>query len=185
ELPDVIQVATHHFVETKLAFTWWNSMLYGWTSASNCVKIYLGSLMDPVSLPLGWMVDVSLRTEYVYDSFKILLLLEYHIMHGSHLCVSQTINQSVCFEEEMEYFNNGIRQYGQPEVDHRCDKCIEYLVYKVFTVVCDGVTVGRPCCGVPHCQGKLCSTKDAFCTEHANKASLCHATIRVTFLNRK
>ncbi|THU93141.1 hypothetical protein K435DRAFT_580726, partial [Dendrothele bispora CBS 962.96] len=182
-LPAVIQVATHHFVETRLAITWRNSMLYGWTSASNCVKVYLGSLMAPVSLPSGWTVDAKLRTEYVYDSFKILSLLEHHMVNGAHLCVPQSIDQSNRFEEEMKRVNVHVRTHGQPEIDHRCGKCVRTvndgkrgLFFEVFAVVCDGVTVGRPCCGVPHCEGRLRSTQDPFCADHAYKASRCRVT---------
>ncbi|THV07190.1 hypothetical protein K435DRAFT_848526 [Dendrothele bispora CBS 962.96] len=148
KLPAVLQVATHHFVETRLARTWCNSMLYGWTSASNCVKI--------------------------------LLLFEYHLSCGSHLCVPQVIDQAQRFDDEMECVNTHIRVHGQPEIDHKCEKCVRTVcadgVHEVFAVVCDGVTVGHPCCGIPHCEGKLWSTKDTFCFEHADKSLLCRVS---------
>lgn len=31
-------------------------------------------------------------------------------------------------------------------------------------VVTDGITVGRPCCAVPHCKNPLTSTRDRFCS---------------------
>ncbi|THU97981.1 hypothetical protein K435DRAFT_661838 [Dendrothele bispora CBS 962.96] len=184
ELPDVIQVATHHFVETKLGKMWANSMLYGWyvNSASNCARIYERSLMSARAIPSDWTVKANLRPEFVYDSFKIISILRYHQIRGSHFCVSQNIDQAYRFDSEMERINEEFREYGQPEVNHRCEKCVRTVLNtegelcEVFAVVCDGVTVGRPCCGVPHCRGQLLSTRDAFCEEHSSKKSICRIT---------
>lgn len=37
---------------------------------------------------------------------------------------------------------------------------------EIFAVVCDGVTVGRPTCAVPHCAGMLETTKQTYCILH-------------------
>ncbi|KAE9391699.1 hypothetical protein BT96DRAFT_771448, partial [Gymnopus androsaceus JB14] len=44
---------------------------------------------------------------------------------------------------------------------------------KVFAVVCDGVTVRQPCCGVPHCKNNLCSNCNKFCWEHNAQNFIC------------
>ncbi len=40
-------------------------------------------------------------------------------------------------------------------------------------MVCDGVTVGRPTCAVPHCMGALATTKEAFCITHRSMEAVC------------
>ncbi|KAH9911181.1 uncharacterized protein BXZ73DRAFT_57303, partial [Epithele typhae] len=40
-------------------------------------------------------------------------------------------------------------------------------------VVMDGVTVGRPCCGVKDCQLPLQSQRHRFCELHKNKQLVC------------
>ncbi|THU86633.1 hypothetical protein K435DRAFT_804952 [Dendrothele bispora CBS 962.96] len=176
ELPEIIQVATHHFIETKLAKIWTNSMLYGWcikmNSASNCARVYERTFVVDKAVPDDWTVQANIQPEFVYDAFKILALLQYHQRRNTQLCVPQECDQANRFDDEMERINQEIYEHGQPEIDHRCEKCVRTLINKqddvceVFAVVCDGVTVGRPCCGVPHCEGRLLSTRDAFCEKH-------------------
>ncbi|THU93198.1 hypothetical protein K435DRAFT_904476 [Dendrothele bispora CBS 962.96] len=183
ELPDAIQVATHHFVETKLARMWTNSMLYGWNSASNCARVYEQTfIVGGPAISRDWTVQANVQPEFVNDAFKIFSLLQYHQTHGSHLCVPQEIDQAYRFDDEMERINREVYEHGQPEIDHRCEKCVRTVVdelgniCEVFAVVCDGVTVGRSCCGVPHCDGQLLSTRDAFCKEHQDKKLICRVT---------
>ncbi|THU77374.1 hypothetical protein K435DRAFT_594271, partial [Dendrothele bispora CBS 962.96] len=179
--PGVLQVATHHFVETALSRMWRNHMLYGATSAGNCAKVYMRMHSRTACIPSEWTVQASLRSDYVYDAFKILSLLEYHHSRGTHLSVPQTIDQAYRFDAEMLRVNEEIRKHGQPEINHWCEKCVRTVVdngkaYEIFAVICDGVTVGRPCCGVPHCKGQLKSTQDVFCIEHDAKRLICRVT---------
>lgn len=37
----------------------------------------------------------------------------------------------------------------------------------------DGITLGRPTCGVPHCMVSLRSTKDRFCPKHQDQNAVC------------
>ena len=164
-------------------------------SASNAVKVYNDCWPEPV-VPPGWTVTANLRYEFIYDAFKILSLLEWYKSRNSTLVVLQGGNQAVRFNEAMQEFNSSINEYGQKEIDHRCDKCVrtifkdgkskwcfqdaarsDYaqlsLVLEVFAVVCDGVTVQRRCCGVPHCEVNLASTKDIFCEIHQDMNSRC------------
>lgn len=84
--------------------------------------------MNEPTVPPNWPVNISLRTKYVYNSFKILSLLEYHSSHHSHLCVLQTTDQAHQFDEEMERINFEIYTHGQPKINHRCEKCVRTVV---------------------------------------------------------
>jgi hypothetical protein len=51
---------------------------------------------------------------------------------------------------------------------------IKILVEKtVSAVVIDGVTVGRPCCGVHNCKDPLPTNRHRFCVEHQDLANVC------------
>ena len=43
-------------------------------------------------------------------------------------------------------------------------------------VVTDGVTIGRPCCGVHDCQGTLSTQRERFCVRHEFKDGICCVT---------
>ncbi|KAG2361118.1 hypothetical protein BDR07DRAFT_1190569, partial [Suillus spraguei] len=43
-------------------------------------------------------------------------------------------------------------------------------------IVTDGITVGRPCCAVPHCKNALASTRNHFCSadpSHRQLETIC------------
>jgi len=44
---------------------------------------------------------------------------------------------------------------------------------KVSVVVIDGVCIGHPCCGVPHCKIPLKTNRDRFCPTHNSQNSVC------------
>ncbi|THV00023.1 hypothetical protein K435DRAFT_606423, partial [Dendrothele bispora CBS 962.96] len=177
-LPNVLQVSTHHFVEVSLVTMWRFTMLFSWTSATSCIETY--TACDTYgNVSAEWSIKPLLRVEYVYDSFKILSLLEFHHSQGSQLRVPQAMDQVHRFDIAMQEVNEFIRVHSQPEIGHRCDKCVRNFFkdgkeeMEVFAVVCDGVTVGRPTCGVAHCKGQLSSTKVSFCEAHSSKERQC------------
>ncbi|THU78306.1 hypothetical protein K435DRAFT_888201, partial [Dendrothele bispora CBS 962.96] len=141
-IPDIIQVTTHYYIETRLARMWRNSMLYSWTSATNCVSIYNGSILSRQPMPSEWGIqEPVLQPEHIYDSFKIISLLEYHISTNSQLDVPHSVKrahrdassshdtliQAHRFDEAMERANEHIHQVGQPELNHRCAKCVRII----------------------------------------------------------
>lgn len=87
-----------------------------------------------VYLPPQWTPKSTiLQPEYVYDSFKILSLLDYHKFIGSQLDVphstrrahhdeglaNEYLQQSYRFDEAMRSMNRDIDVAGQPEINHR------------------------------------------------------------------
>ncbi|KAE9393353.1 hypothetical protein BT96DRAFT_829382 [Gymnopus androsaceus JB14] len=121
--PQVLQVSTHHFIETSLVRMWRSNMLHAWVSASNTVKVYDSCWPKPWAPP-DWTVSANLQYKYVYNGFKLLLLLEWHKSHLSILMVPQTIDQACQFEEAMVTMKLKIAMNGQVEVNHQCNKCV-------------------------------------------------------------
>ncbi|KAF8234257.1 hypothetical protein L208DRAFT_1550813 [Tricholoma matsutake] len=67
----------------------------------------------------------------------------------------------------MQARNLCLRLYGQPELNHRCDKCTwVFQGEEVWVVVVDGVTVGHPCCVVHNCFEPLQNQRDHYCKSH-------------------
>ncbi|KAK7046153.1 hypothetical protein VNI00_007156 [Paramarasmius palmivorus] len=191
QIPEVIQVSEHEFIEQCVLQDWRNDMLLAQyvvtlslfsaantgffrKSGGNCAKVYNKSHQKRGAFPPGWGYKGELRTERVYDGFKILSLLEFYIKHfEKQLCVPHTGSQDQRFRDAM------IEVHGQPEINHRCDGCVRYMdhvngqVKEVFVVVCDGVTLGRAACGVPKCEEELENRRDFFCQKHASLKKEC------------
>jgi hypothetical protein len=64
-----------------------------------------------------------LRTEYVWDGFTLLALLEDYSSQGNILLVPHSGNQNERFDEVMIARNRFMNQSGQPEWSHFCNKC--------------------------------------------------------------
>jgi len=64
-----------------------------------------------------------LRTEYVWDGFTLLVLLEDYSSQGNFLLVPHSGNQNERFDEVMIARNHFMSQSGQPEWSHFCNKC--------------------------------------------------------------
>ncbi|KAL0066767.1 hypothetical protein AAF712_006158 [Marasmius tenuissimus] len=100
DVPAVIQINEHRFVETRLMREWRNDMVISNKSATSCATVYHMNTATP--LPDDWPVQGPLRSEYIYDGFKVLSLLEYHISHSSQLVVNHDGAQICRFNEAME-----------------------------------------------------------------------------------
>ncbi|THU90047.1 hypothetical protein K435DRAFT_676621 [Dendrothele bispora CBS 962.96] len=113
------------------------------TSATNCVSIYQCSFCNNIKIPSEWHLrDAILQPESVYESFKIISLLKNHISIGSQLDVPHSVKrahrtdpatngdillQAHHFDEAMEQMNESIQSAGQPEINHRCLKCVRTI----------------------------------------------------------
>lgn len=78
--------------------------------------------------------------------------------------------QNVRYIPAMRARNERIITQGQDELPHACYGCMRLFsmpdgtTHYTEVVVTDGVTVGRPCCAVPHCKNALASTRHRFCS---------------------
>ncbi len=71
-----------------------------------------------------WQFGSVIRTEHVWDAFRILSLLEHSLRQGEVLVVPHTGEQKERFDVAMQQRNDHIIRFGQPELRHYCDKCI-------------------------------------------------------------
>ena len=137
-----------------------------------------------------WGLSNTLTTNHVWDGFMILSLLDDAVSRGHLLLVPHTGAQSDCFKAAMEEHSQWIVLQEQPDaVRHACDLCMQIfhmpdgtfrvsfkfgsldstsdqISGKCQAIVGDGLSMGRPCCGVFRCKEPLLNNRHRFCTEH-------------------
>ncbi|THU87679.1 hypothetical protein K435DRAFT_821866 [Dendrothele bispora CBS 962.96] len=180
-IPRYIQVGEHQFVEERLADSWIGMMLLGWFSASNAAAHYNKFLSgrDHGGFPEEWQFAKDLSMDHVWDAFIIKSLLEDHYRQDTLLQVSHDGNQDRRFHVAMQERNHRIVRLGQSELLHACDKCLRIFqdgkgeYKKAQVLVCDGLSIGHPCCSKFRCTQPLERTKDRFCPAHAHLLGIC------------
>jgi CxC5 like cysteine cluster associated with KDZ transposases len=127
-IPDILQVGEHQFVERRVIHLWRTDMNLAWKSATNCARSYHTALLNHKEPPINWKFGFTLKTDHVYDGFVLLALLEDHRARQSTLVVPHTGNQSDRFKAAMQARNARMRLYSQPEIRHYCSKCMRTYV---------------------------------------------------------
>ncbi|KAF8157692.1 hypothetical protein BJ912DRAFT_1026825 [Pholiota molesta] len=177
DLPAIIQVGEHQFVEQKVIDMWRIDMHVAWKSFTNCARTYELALTGTDSIPKGWSFKAALKGDHVQDGFTILALLKDHYEHNSILEVPHTGEQVHQFTEAIRARNARIKLYGQQgSITHRCLKCTR--IYKdqdgnVSSRHMDGVTLGHPCCGFHNCKIPLTTSRDRYCVDHRHLSEIC------------
>ncbi|KAG1786126.1 uncharacterized protein HD556DRAFT_1449981 [Suillus plorans] len=165
-VPKYIQVGEHQFVERELAMHWIDLMRIP-VSATDCARLYNEAQARRKNVTCEWQFNT---TEEVWDAFTVLALLDDHQLRNTSLCVPHDNSQSAR--------NERIITEGQDELPHACYGCMRLFsmpdgtTHYTEVVVTDGITVGRPCCAVPHCKNALASTHNRFCSANPSHRQL-------------
>ncbi|KAK7020302.1 hypothetical protein R3P38DRAFT_3194859 [Favolaschia claudopus] len=181
-VPNVLQVATHFFIESSLLELFANGMVFGWISASNWARIYECGLAEPSphvrnnklafsttysSLPTLKTIAAGWNLELRNDDRGILVL--------PHDESSQRDRLQPLLAER----NKAMEGTGQEHWAHACDLC--FIVFeddagnllKMQSAHCDGDTIGHRCCKFHDCKAPLASNRDHHCPKHAHLALKC------------
>ncbi|KAJ7580497.1 hypothetical protein C8J56DRAFT_1103561 [Mycena floridula] len=180
KISPLIQIGDHQYAELKLIKSWMLNMNIAWMSASNCAGIYTALHNDILPFPAEWSVGPALTHKHVYSAFTTLALWQDHLDRESDLEVPHTGTQSSRFTQAVQDRNMRIRLYGLPDVRHCCEKCVHRIPAtedepgrELQVLVGDGVTVGRPRCGITECKEPLAKSRQSYCPEHAHMSSIC------------
>lgn len=73
-----------------------------------------------------WPFSFAVRTEYVWDGFVILGLLQDCLRFDLLLDVPHTGDQRDRFTAAMQERNTRIQQYGLGQTAHHCDRCTRF-----------------------------------------------------------
>lgn len=77
------------------------------------------------SLPEEWSLKASaLKGDHIYYGFTLLSLLEDYCSRNTVLVVPHTGDQANRFTEAVRERNMRLKCYGQPEIEHCCNKCM-------------------------------------------------------------
>jgi hypothetical protein len=142
--PDILQIADHQFVEQCLIDMWRTSTNVAWVSFANCATIYLNTHRKTTTnkIPESWKFKGKLDGKNVAHAFILSALLEDHRKRNTVLQVPHSDLQSERYKAAMCERNDRIRLYGQPELRHRCKKCVreysaidEHCKYKRASIV--------------------------------------------------
>ncbi|KAF8451067.1 hypothetical protein L210DRAFT_3385227 [Boletus edulis BED1] len=171
-IPDIIQVATHVFLEQRLIDLFDSQANLAWTSFTNSARLYnltLSTIVMPASEQMKF--KVGLTQQNVWDGFVIKALL-LDCQQRQAVLITPKGEQKDRFTELIKDRNLRIQMYGQHELKHFCNKCTRFrqdenVTEKTSVVVIDGVTIGHPCCASPHCHIPLASNRHRFCPQHA------------------
>jgi len=137
------------------------------------------TLADEVNLlDSGWQFGSKLTSNHVWDAFIIVSLLDDCVRTNTMLRVPHTGEQKDRFSVAMLDRNNRIILYGQPEVPHCCNKWTHFYPNangesKCQVIVCDGISMGCPCCGIFRCVKPLQNNRHRFCATHFAYHKVC------------
>ena len=126
-IPDILQIGEHQFAELKLVNMWIMMMLFSWTSATNCARIYnLGISGYSVRPDTRWQFNMEVTSDQVYDAFTILSLLEDCQLQNLTFVVPHGGPAKDRFTEAVRARNNRFRLTSQPVLLHFCNKCTRF-----------------------------------------------------------
>ncbi|KAI9568614.1 hypothetical protein HD554DRAFT_2022001 [Boletus coccyginus] len=120
-------------------------------SALSCANSYNHSLLQLKVAPPGWPANFTVSSDYVWDSFILLSLLENTLDCGEVLTISHTGIQHTHFTKLIQARN---------------------LTF-CFAVITDGIYIGHPCCSAYNCKVLLSGDKDHFCHIHIHLEGIC------------
>ncbi|PPR06412.1 hypothetical protein CVT26_004859 [Gymnopilus dilepis] len=126
--------------------------------------------------------STKLSLEDVWDGLFLYWLLEDAQERGTSLeLIHNAPSQAKQLKPALHAWNIRIAGPGQEAWNHACELCCWVRIengIKVATraTVTDGVTIGRPTCGVPDCDVQMDSPKDRYCPIHWQQDKLCVVT---------
>ncbi|EIN11940.1 hypothetical protein PUNSTDRAFT_62687, partial [Punctularia strigosozonata HHB-11173 SS5] len=186
DVPDVLHVAQYTFLDRRLCELFTNQMVFAWTSATNCARVYNATMAQEIELLNSFLLDdrsftIELDTERVLASFLLYSLSNDFEDRNDILELPQNITGT------LERLQCAIRERnvrmagpGQEHWTHLCDICSWHTTNEdgqdciVRSVVTDGLTIGHPCCAVHNCQQPLPSAKGTrYCTTHQEREKKC------------
>ena len=135
DIPDVIQVGEHQFVEHKVIQLWITLMVVSWTSATNCARFYNSALSGNRKPPPGWKLGYTLDSDHVWNGFMILSLLEDLSSRKQTLSVPHSGLDQDRYKEAIRLWNRRMRLYSQPEIRHYCKKCTRFTTDGVLQFI--------------------------------------------------
>ncbi|KIJ57565.1 hypothetical protein HYDPIDRAFT_104097, partial [Hydnomerulius pinastri MD-312] len=197
-VPAIVQAATHFFIDSQVLELFASAKVFGWyglrLSSMNCARIYNIALADchayirnnPLAFPsasidhrpTSWSLSLEMRDVDVLNGFFIYSLLLDRAERRSTLVVPHNTTQKDRINDALIARNKEMEGIGQEAYLHACDRC--FIVEdsagqrrKVQVAVCDGNTIGHPCCARHDCKVPLDNLRQRHCPIHQHFDGSC------------
>lgn len=123
----------------------------------------------------GSQFSSRLTAEMVWDAIVLYALIDDSLGRRDPLCLPHTGNQRDRFTAAMRARTECFILFGQPELPHYCDACMRVFPNgeKSMAILTDGISMGRPCCGIFRCKVSLANNRHRFCPDHASQHGVC------------
>jgi CxC6 like cysteine cluster associated with KDZ transposases len=144
-------------------------------------------------------ISITINQLFPHHSNSRLLILEEAEQHSILNLAHDETSQRDQLQATLAKRNKQMEGIGQENYTHACDLCfiitedegkqseyeIQDLLFKhlklLYSVkfqaaVCDGNTIGHPCCAIHDCKGPLMSHRHRFCAEHHHHNMQCAIT---------
>lgn len=154
------------------------------------------------SASFAWQASLELQDKDVLNGFFLYSLLLDHAELGSVLHVDHdALSQKDRLRPALKERNVRMEGFGQEEYAHACELCymvsknengqegepesicssifIDLLrnsIVKIQAAICDGHTIGHPCCAVHDCKDDLLNHHGRFCAPHNDLNLQCSVT---------
>ncbi|KAF8196942.1 hypothetical protein BJ912DRAFT_846451 [Pholiota molesta] len=200
-VPAYIQVSQHVYMDAPLLEFFATTNVFGWLSAMNCARIYNESLAclnshilsnklaysntfhlyEQVENPLS--SNLIMDEEHVLNAFFLYGLLIDKAEKQTRLVLShKEPSQREHLRPALAERNQEMEGTGQEAYRHACDLC--FITYKdnngrevkMQCAVCDGNSMGHPCCAVHNCQEPLPNNRHRYCAQHQDLNLQCAVT---------
>ncbi|KDQ12188.1 hypothetical protein BOTBODRAFT_89130, partial [Botryobasidium botryosum FD-172 SS1] len=178
-VPEIIEVAKHFYVETKLLAQFGAYMSLAAVSSTNLSRIYNRVFPLRPSQAESREPYMVLGYEHVMDGFLIHSLLQDLCERSSYLEVREDAESQILrLRPALEARNKRMVGIGQEMWNHICDVCTKIteedgVQKKMQAVVIDGIAVGHYTCAVKDCKVPLSNIRHRFCQVHFDQSSLC------------
>ncbi|KAG2139346.1 hypothetical protein DEU56DRAFT_871163 [Suillus clintonianus] len=194
-VPSVIQAARHFYIEAALLELFAATKVFGWMSSMNCARVYNyalaqrhaymsnnrrafdATLAQAFDKEFSWQYTLRMRDTDVLNGFFIHSLLLEKAEHNSCLVLPHDEQQRTRIDVALSERNKEMEGIGQEAYPHACDLCFIVIgddsKTKIQAAVCDGNTIGHPCCTVHDCKVPLMTNRHRFCPDHQDLNQRC------------
>ncbi|KAF8122823.1 hypothetical protein EV363DRAFT_1130301, partial [Boletus edulis] len=122
-VPSILHVGGHQYVEVDLARLWRMQSVLAWISMSNCARLYNVALSKNATPPRGFPFQFHLSGDHIWSAVVQISLIEDLALYNEVLMVPHGGEHKDRFTAAIRARNLRIQFYGQEELRHYCEKC--------------------------------------------------------------
>ncbi|KAG1733287.1 hypothetical protein EDB19DRAFT_1929099 [Suillus lakei] len=145
---------------------------------SNNRRAFDATLPRAFDEEFSWQYTLRMCDTDVLNGFFIYSLLLEKAEHSSCLVLPHDEQQRIRIDVALSERNKEMEGIGQEAYPHACDLCFIVIgdddsKLKIQAAVCDGNTIGHPCCAVHDCKVPLMTNRHRFCPDHQDLNQRC------------